>query len=186
MRSGRGGPAKVPAVLLVGFMGAGKTSVGRALAARLGWEFEDLDNRIERREGRTVPEIFRDSGEDHFRRAETEALKELLEELTNSSFRVVAMGGGAFVQQSNVALVRASGVQVVFLDAPVKELWQRCSEQAIVDGVERPLRSDQEKFGRLYALRRSRYLQAKVRIDTSGKPVDQVAAEVAAALHLET
>src|SRR6202167_1232730 len=77
----RGRPRKVRAVVLIGFMGAGKSSVGRALSAQLGWAFEDLDERIERRERRKVFEIFRDFGEPAFRLAELSALKELLNDL---------------------------------------------------------------------------------------------------------
>src|SRR6516225_5616417 len=80
---GAGPNAPVRALVLVGFMGAGKTSVGQALSAQLGWRFEDLDDRVEAREGRTVPEIFRDSGEAEFRRAEHAALRELLAESKN-------------------------------------------------------------------------------------------------------
>jgi len=79
-------------------MGAGKSSVGRALGQRLNWIFEDLDDRIQAREGRTVAEIFRDSGESEFRRAERAALQDVLRELTGGGFRIVALGGGAFVR----------------------------------------------------------------------------------------
>ena len=79
-------------------MGAGKTSVGKALSQDLGWPFEDLDDRLESREGRTVEQIFRESGEQAFRRAETAALRELLDELGPAP-KIVALGGGAFVQR---------------------------------------------------------------------------------------
>ena len=94
-------------MILVGFMGAGKSSVGRAMAEQLGWTFEDLDDRIERREGRKVPEIFRDSGEAGFRRAEHTALKELMQELQAAPEKIVALGGGAFVQKKNAGLLEA-------------------------------------------------------------------------------
>ena len=77
--SAAGREKPVRAVFLVGFMGAGKTSVGRALSRRLGWRFEDLDDRIQAREGRSVSEIFQQSGEAGFRQAERAALAELLE-----------------------------------------------------------------------------------------------------------
>jgi len=83
---------RVRAVVLVGFMGAGKSTVGRALSRRLGLPFEDLDDRIEQREGKAIEQIFRESGEAGFREAETAALRELLGEL-DSSLRVVALGG---------------------------------------------------------------------------------------------
>src|SRR5881227_2738475 len=90
------------AAFLVGFMGAGKTSVGRALGERLNWIFEDLDDRIERRERRTIAQIFRESGESAFRRAEHSALQEVLEGIQNQA-RIVALGGGAYVQSNNAA-----------------------------------------------------------------------------------
>src|SRR5271169_4974862 len=112
------------AVFLVGFMGAGKTSVGRSLGHRLGWSFEDLDDRIEARAGRSIPEIFRDLGVTEFRRLETTSLRDLLREL-DAGPRVVALGGGAFAQPENVAMLELAGVPVIFLDGPVEELFRR-------------------------------------------------------------
>jgi shikimate kinase len=173
------------AVILIGFMGAGKSSVGRALGERLGWAFEDLDERIERRERRTVPEIFRGSGESEFRRAEHAALRELLKELRTGAERVVALGGGAFVQKRNSRLIGAAGVPTVFLDASVEELWRRCREQAMQQGMERPLLSSLETFRDLYDVRRAHYLKALLRQETGGKTIDEIAAEVIQALGLD-
>src|SRR5437764_11992984 len=103
-------------------MGAGKSTVGRALGQRLNWVFEDLDDRIEAREGRTVAEIFRDSGEAKFRKAEHAALQHVLQELRGGGARIVALGGGAFVQKENAAVLKESSVQTVFLDPPGEEL----------------------------------------------------------------
>ena len=167
------------AVFLIGFMGAGKTSVGKALGRRLGWPFEDLDERITARAGRTVDQIFADSGEAGFRRLEHEALRELLSEVKVSR-RVVALGGGAFVQSENARLLEESRAKTVFLDAPVEELWRRCSEQ----GLKRPLRQDQEQFRRLYEERRPFYGKVLWCIETSGKEVEAVAAEVESKLGL--
>ena len=161
-------------------MGAGKTSVGRTLAKRLNWAFEDLDDRIESREARTVPEIFRASGEQEFRRAEREALREVLEELRSSgSAKIVALGGGAFVQPPNATLLEAAGVPIMFLDAPVNELWQRCQEQASTQAAERPLLSSIDRFSALYHARREGYLQATRRIETGGRTIAAVAEEIA-------
>lgn len=179
--------AHVPpeAVFLVGFMGAGKTSVGRALGQRLNWIFEDLDDRIERREGRTVAEIFRDSGEAGFRRAEHSALRQVLDELSGGVARIVALGGGAFVQQRNAALLKAAGVPAVFLDAPVEELWQRCSRQAGAAGIERPLLGSRDQFRGLYLARRQSYIRASLKIETAGHTVEAIAAEIAEKLGLK-
>lgn len=172
------------AVFLVGFMGAGKSSVGRALGLRLNWIFEDLDDRIAAREKRTVAEIFRDSGESEFRRAEHAALQHVLQELRGGGARIVALGGGAFVQKDNVALLQASGVPTVFLDAPVEELWQRCCRQASETGAERPLLRSQEQFRELYETRRRGYAKASRRIQTGSRPVEEIASEIATQLGL--
>ncbi|MFZ0298329.1 MAG: shikimate kinase [Candidatus Sulfotelmatobacter sp.] len=172
-------------MILVGFMGAGKSSVGRALAEQLGWTFEDLDDRIEQREGRKVPEIFRDSGEAGFRRAEFTALKELMRELQATPERIVALGGGAFVQKENARLIEAGAVSTVFLDAGVDELWRRCRQQAEPEGLERPLRGSLERFGELYEARRRHYLKASFRQETGGKTILEIATEVIQALGLE-
>lgn len=172
-------------VFLVGFMGAGKTSVGRALGRRLNWIFEDLDDRIERREGRTIAEIFRDSGEAAFREAEHAALRQVLEEAGGGVARIIALGGGAFVQRDNAALLQAARFPVVFLDAPVEELWRRCRVQAEGVGIERPLLGNEEQFRQLYRTRRRHYLRATRRIETGGRPVDTIAAEIAETLNLK-
>jgi shikimate kinase len=166
-------------VFLVGFMGAGKTSVGRILSQRLGWAFEDLDDRIQARQGRSIEEIFRDSGEAEFRRAETAALRELLGEL-DSSPRIVALGGGAFVQPENAVLLEEAGVPVVFLDGSAEELFRRCEQE----GQERPLRRNSGQFLELYDQRRPFYMKAAWRVDTNGKDLDTVAAEVVCSLGL--
>jgi shikimate kinase len=172
-------------VILVGFMGAGKSSVGRALAEQLGWTFEDLDDRIEQREGRKVSEIFRASGEVGFRLAEHAALKELLRELPSGVQRIVALGGGAFAQKKNARLVEAGAVPTVFLDAGVNELWQRCRQQAERQGIERPLLGNLRRFSELYQARQPHYLKASFRQETGGKTIQKIAAEVIEALGLE-
>jgi shikimate kinase len=169
---------------LIGFMGAGKSSVGRALGEQLGWTFEDLDERIERREGRRVPEIFRESGESGFRRAEHAALKELLTELRAGAEGIVALGGGAFVQKHNARLIEAGNVPTVFLDASVEALWRRCRQQAEQQGMERPLLGDPESFRELYQARRPHYLKASLRQETGGRTVEEIAAEVIQTLGL--
>jgi shikimate kinase len=183
-------PAKIGhqhtrAVILIGFMGAGKSSVGRALGEELGWTFEDLDERIELRERRKVSEIFRDSGESGFRRAEHAALKELLGELHPRAERVIALGGGAFVQAENVRLIEASSVPTVLLDAGVEELWRRCREQVEKRGIERPLLGSLQSFRELYEARRPHYLKASSKQETGGKTVEEIAAALIQALGLD-
>ena len=173
------------AVILAGFMGAGKSSVGRALGQRLNWVFEDLDDRIERCEGRTIAEIFRDSGEAEFRRDEHDALKQSLDELRRGDARIIALGGGAFAQEQNASLLRSSDVPTVFLDASIEELWQRCSKQASESGTERPLLRSRESFRELHESRQKHYRKASIRVDTGGRTVDSVAADIIRKLGLK-
>ena len=172
-----GSAMDVRAVFLVGFMASGKSSVGQELARRLDWDFVDLDTRIESREGRIVAEIFRERGESGFRLAETDALRDLLAESSPHN-RVVALGGGAFVQEKNRELLRQW--PTVFLEAPAAELWQR----SLTDGVERPLREDPEQFAQLYAERLPFYRQASVVVETTGKPLASICIEIEGALQL--
>jgi shikimate kinase len=161
----------VRAVFLVGFMASGKTTVGQELARRLDWGFVDLDARIESRERKSVPALFRELGESGFRLAETSALEDLL---TASLQRdtVVALGGGAFVQERNRKLLETW--PSIFLDAAVYELWQRSQ----TDEIERPLRGNFDQFAKLHAERLPFYRQAKVTIVTSGKDPASLCAEI--------
>jgi shikimate kinase len=151
----------VRAVFLVGFMASGKSSTGKELAGRLGWDFVDLDSRIEAREEKTIPEIFRDRGEHGFRMAEANALRDLTESLAQDT--VVALGGGAFAQLENRELL--SSWPSVFLEVSLDELWHRCIEHA----KERPLRKNRTEFARLYQQRLPFYREATVTVVTSGK-----------------
>jgi shikimate kinase len=160
-------------------MGAGKTSVGQRLAHDLGWRFVDLDDRIVAADGRSVPEIFHAEGEAAFRAKETAALETLIGELSLRP-TVSALGGGAFAQSSNVALIRTTKLPVVFLDAPVEELMNRCRPQA----GQRPLFQDENQFRQLYEERRSAYMEADLCVDTHGQSVSEVASGVASLLGL--
>jgi shikimate kinase len=172
-------------VFLVGFMGSGKTSVGRSLAQRLNWEFSDLDDHIQRREGCSVAEIFRKSGEPQFRQVEHDALKHVLADLRGAGGRIVALGGGAFIQQNNAALLAEAKFPTVFLDAPAHELWRRCSQQASECGAERPLLQNEEQFRQLYDARRDAYSRASLMIETSNRTVDAVADKIVEKLGLK-
>jgi len=161
-------------------MGAGKTTVGGALARRLGWSFVDLDDIVVARKGRSVPDIFRDDGEARFREFETEALAEVLDSHIPHGRTVVALGGGAFVQPKNFSLLRESEHPTVFLDADLPELRKRCAEQLDT----RPLFRDENQFRQLYEARRSGYMNADIRVDTVGKNVDEIVNEVLSRLDL--
>jgi len=161
-------------------MGAGKSSVGNILGRRLNWPFEDLDDRIQRRDGRSIEQIFAESGEAFFRQAEHQALREMVAE-SGENPRVVALGGGAFAQPENIALLQEAGALTVFLDGPVEELFERCQAQK----VQRPLQKDRQLFRKLYEDRRSHYMRATLCVDTSAKDVESVASEIAKALGLD-
>jgi shikimate kinase len=158
-------------------MGAGKTSVGQALSHSLGWRFEDLDDRVVARECRSIEEIFRDSGEAAFRRAEVKALGELLEQVRSRPC-VIALGGGAYAEPEIAAVIEKAASTVIFLDAPVDDLLKRCEQQSVV----RPLRRDPEQFRSLYEARRPHYMRASVRIETGGKDIQEVSREIASKL----
>jgi shikimate kinase len=175
--SGRPGLSR--AVALVGFMGAGKTTVGRELALRLGWRFEDLDQWIETRERRTIEQIFREQGEAEFRQLECSAVGEAIHSLEHGSL-VLALGGGAFIEPGVQSCLQEARIPVVFLDAPVAELFRRCEQP----GVERPLRRHPEQFRKLYQLRRPEYLKAAICIETEGKMIAEVAQEIISGLNL--
>ena len=167
-------------------MGAGKTSVGLALGRLLDWQFEDLDDRIEQSQGRTVAEIFRTAGESEFRRAERAALSAALLEVSRRGRpRIVALGGGAFVQPGNAKRLKAAGVPTVFLDAPVEELWRRCREQASRAVNERPLLGSLEGFCQFHEARRQGYLKASLRIDTGSRSVEAISQEIVKTLGLK-
>ena len=150
-------------VYLVGFMGAGKTTVARAVGRRLGWPVEDVDQRIEARERRTVATIFAQNGEAYFRQQERQVLGELLP----LRHVIVATGGGTFVEADNRALMLADGA-VAWLDVPLAQVFARVP----ADG-RRPLAADRTQMEQLYARRRLAYAEAHVRIDASG-PVPEV------------
>jgi len=155
---------KADKVYLVGFMGAGKTTVGRALARRLDWRFEDVDEYIERREGRDVAAIFRQSGEPYFRTLERQALTDLLP----VRGLVVATGGGTPADPANRALMAHDGA-VAWLDAPFPTIAARVPG----DG-RRPLAANRTEMERLYNDRRTAYAQAHARFDVSGVSVDEI------------
>jgi shikimate kinase len=160
-------------VFLVGFMGAGKTSVGQNLAAALGWRFVDLDTRIVAKTGRSVAEIFERDGEPAFRKMEHEELRALLGEL-DAAQTVVSLGGGAWMQSANTEVLRQALVPVLFLDAPVEELWQRC----LPEQRTRPLLQSEEAFRELYAARRKAYAEGTLLVDTQGRPIEEVASQI--------
>jgi shikimate kinase len=142
-------------IFVIGFMGAGKSTVGDALARRLGWKFVDLDDEIEAAERAKISEIFDQRGEAEFRRIETEALRRIVE---GGGQAVVALGGGAFTIPANRELLRGRGT-TIWLDCPFETVQRR-----VARFTHRPLARYAVAFAALYEARREAYSQADIRV----------------------
>ncbi len=153
---------KADKIYLIGFMGAGKSTVARALGRRLDWRVEDIDEHIEREAGQDIAGIFRQHGEPYFRTLERAALIRLLD----VRGAVVAAGGGTFEDPANRELMRRDGV-VFWLDVPFATLLDRVP----LDG-RRPLAADRRALEQLYHQRLAAYRTAHVRVDAGRGPVD--------------
>jgi shikimate kinase len=157
-------------IVLLGFMGSGKTTVGALLAAHLERPFVDLDDRIECAAGQSIAEVFSEQGEAAFRDLEARALAELLGEAPEPL--VIALGGGAFAQEPNRQAIAAAGALTIFLDSPLETLRERCAGL-----LHRPLARDPLRFAQLYLERQPLYGLAAWTIGTgSGTPEDAVSA----------
>lgn len=160
-------------IVLMGFMGAGKTTIGKALAKKLGCRFADTDELIEQEQGRTIPEIFEKEGETYFRNLETELLKNL--QMQKESF-VLSLGGGVPVREENRALLRNLGT-VIYLETSKEEIIKRVSKNK-----NRPLLQGgglEEKVSTLMAARESIYREtAHVTVPTDGKDIEQLVSEL--------
>lgn len=155
-------------VYLVGMPGAGKSSVGPALAERLGVPFVELDLEIERAAGRTVPELFAEGGEERFRALEAAAL--VAAAATDPS--VVSCGGGIVLEPANRVTLRASG-EVVFLDVPLAVL-----EQRVMPAADRPLIREQGDLARLFAERAPLYREFAAHVVDGTGSIEEVADRV--------
>lgn len=168
-----------PSIALVGFMGAGKTTVGRALASRLRWRFVDVDDSIQQQEGTTIDAIFRRRGEPGFRQLEHSMIQQLIRSRSASS--VIALGGGAFNSPQVQELLQSSGIPSVHLDAPVTELFRRSDQPAIV----RPLRGNLDQFRALHEARLPMYRAATLTVATSGRSIAEIVDEIVGELGLQ-
>jgi shikimate kinase len=159
-------------IYLVGFMGSGKSVVGRALARRLGCGFVDVDAAVEARLGMSIPEVFATRGEDGFRTVETEELSRT----TGSRELVVATGGGAFSIAENRRLIHDSGGVSVFLDVP----WAVIASRLRSAAASRPKWVDDAHARRLFDDRQVDYRSASVRLRLTGDETpDEIAGRIA-------
>jgi shikimate kinase len=155
-------------IYLVGFMGAGKSTVGRELSLKLRWPFLDLDAEIEKSARLSVREIFAQFGEPHFRQLEREHLQLVAE----TPQAIIALGGGAYVDAENRAIVDTTGV-AVWLDASLATIKERVRP----DGS-RPLLADAERARHLYAERLPSYRLARIHVLTDNRLPDVLAEEI--------
>ncbi|MCA1564087.1 MAG: dephospho-CoA kinase [Acidobacteria bacterium] len=160
-------------IVLTGFMCAGKSTVARALAARLGCAMIDTDAALVERARRSIEAIIEDDGEARFRQIERDTLRDILE---RDGARVVALGGGTWTIAENRALVAAHDGLSVWLDAPFELCWRRIAESADA----RPLARDRDRARELYEARRAAYELASLRVGiTETRSAEDTAAEIA-------
>jgi shikimate kinase len=159
-------------IVLVGFMGSGKTAVGQALAARLGWGFLDLDSSIERAADKTVARLFSEDGEPRFRRLERDAATAA----ATHDREVIASGGGAFAQAETREILQNCGT-TVYLECDFDRLLARIPQ----DGS-RPLAGNRETMRALFVAREPLYRLAHLTVDASTDTPLGLAARIAEAL----
>ena len=159
---------KADKVYLIGFMGAGKSTVARALAKRLDWAVEDIDERIEKRERRDIPTIFRQEGEPYFRSLEQEELIALLP----ARGMVIATGGGTTINPMAREMMLRDGA-VIWLDAPFTTVLDRVP----LDG-RRPLAADRIEMESLYNQRLMAYSRAHLRLDAGKRSVEELVDQI--------
>jgi len=164
------------AIALIGFMGAGKSAVGRELSRRTGWARHDTDEMIREQFGISIPDIFARHGEPAFRAAETALLKTLEPGLAG----IVVTGGGIILREENVRLLRGMG-RIIWLDADEAILWQRASRHSTRPLLQTP--DPRARFGELLRERLPRYqTAADHRINASRSSIAAVTDEIIALL----
>ncbi|MGI2326593.1 shikimate kinase [Planococcus sp. YIM B11945] len=153
-------------IYLIGFMGCGKSAIGRRLSFLLKLPFYDMDKEIVRQTGKTIPEIFEQHGEKYFRDLETEFLRNF-----TGNYCIISTGGGAVMRKANKKIMRETGL-VLFLDAPFKEIWRRIHKDP-----NRPIvaKSTREEIEALYKMRYPHYkAAAHISIRTEFRTLRQI------------
>lgn len=171
------GPRTIHNLALVGFMGTGKSSVGRLIAANLHYEFVDTDELIEKRAGQSISQIFAQSGETGFRTLE----RQMVAEMQTWQQKIISTGGGLIADLSNLSSLKQHAL-LVCLCAPAEAIWQRVRNQ-----THRPLLQGPDPLSRIQALleeRRPFYQQADILVNTAMRSVNEVAQQVLHQFHL--
>ncbi len=163
--------AKPTNIVLLGFMGAGKSSVAKELARTQGFTHVDTDDLIVKNQGKTIPEIFAQEGEKCFRQYEMEAVAEA----GKMSGRAIATGGGVILNECNVEALAADGM-LVYLYAPIEQLLARVLSCQTV----RPLAKNEEQFKKLFFSRVELYEKLPQKVDTTGLSIEETAQAVIA------
>jgi len=163
---------RTPGIYVVGFMGAGKSTVGRHLAHRLGWSFFDTDTEIESAEKAAISEIFASRGEEEFRRIENAVIAQHVRWIERGHPAVLALGGGAFTMPANRELLQDNGISI-WLDCPFETVQHRVGQ-----ATHRPLARDPEAFAALYAGRRDHYRLADVHIAVASDDPEITVADI--------
>jgi shikimate kinase len=166
-------PRTVERIVLIGFMGAGKSTVGPILAERLGWNFVDADRQLETESGVTIAQLFSTLGESAFRRMEAQ----VVERLCTATATVIALGGGAIETASTRSMFADSSTTcVVFLQAPLEVLIDRCEQQP--DAAIRPILRQREALQQRFQARLPHYQSAHLTLDTKNLDPDSVAEKI--------
>ena len=156
----------VKRIYLVGYMGSGKTAIGKRVSFGTKLPFYDMDAEIVRKAGMTIPEIFEQYGEAFFRQLETEFLKEFRDE-----FCIISTGGGVAMREENRQIMRNTGL-VFYLNAPFKDIWRRISTDKNRPIVQRSTRAELEQ---LYNQRAPQYLAAShIRVETENRSLRDI------------
>ena len=165
-------------IFLVGFMGTGKTTVGKELAKMLGVRFLDLDDYIESKSGKKITDIFKENGEKFFRKLEKDSLKEVAQ---SCDFTVIACGGGIVLDPDNIAIMEENGIPVC-LHASPDLIYERVKGQAF-----RPLLNVPDPKAKILELLNKRapfYAKIKTRIEDKGFSAEQMALKIKQVLGL--
>jgi shikimate kinase len=161
-------------IILIGFMGVGKTVVGKSLAKNLNIKFIDMDNEIEKRENKAISEIFKESGEAYFRKLE----KDLLKELVKKDNIIISTGGGIITKQENIDILKKER-QVVFLDANVWTIQKNVSKEIDKRPLLKQSQNIAETIDNLLKKRINKYNDTyNIKIDINDKNINEVVSEI--------